>query len=148
MTFSRAQEALARPGEHVTALREFFARFCAREQVFRTIAEEITDVDICYPMGSNGKTWVADIMCAGKGVLLDLAGRSTLKDAVAKWADRIEGVTARCYQRHANLDGMLIRPDGYVAWVVRSSDGDDESCGTLAVALRKWFGAHVSGALK
>ncbi len=161
MTFSRAQEALARPGEHVTALRELFARFLTQERTFRAIAEEITDVDICYPMGSDGsechpllgrwapnlvlhaehgKTCVADIMCAGKGVLLDLAGRPTLKDAVAKWADRIESVTSRCYQRPANLDAMLIRPDGYVAWVARSSDGDDESCGTLGLALQKWFG--------
>jgi FAD binding domain len=129
MTFSRAQEALARPGEHVTALRELFARFLTQEQTFRAIAEEITDVDICYPVGpdgsechplfgrwapnlvlnaEHGKTCVADIMCAGKGVLLDLAARPTLKDAVAKWADRIESVTARCYyQRPANLDAML-----------------------------------------
>lgn len=162
MTFSRAQEALARPGEHVTALRELFARFLRQDQTFRAIADEITDVDISYAMGpetgeshpllgrwapnldlrtERGKSCVADIMCAGKGLLLDLAGRPTLTDAAAKWADRIEIVSARCYQRPANLDAMLILPDGYVAWLARSSDGDNESGATLGAALQKWFGA-------
>lgn len=162
MTFSRAQEALARPGEHVAALREIFARFLTQEQIFRAIAEEITDVDIRYPMGpdgsechpllgrwvpnlvvhaEHGKTCVADIMCADQGVLLALAGRPALKDVVAKWAERIESVTARCYPCPANLDAMFIPAGRLCAWVGRSSDGDDESCGTLAVALRKWFGA-------
>jgi 2-polyprenyl-6-methoxyphenol hydroxylase-like FAD-dependent oxidoreductase len=162
MTFSRAQEALARPGDHVTALRELFARFLMQDQVFRAIAEETTDVDICYPMGSealerhpllgrwapnlslhaeHGKTCVAEIMCAGKGALINLARRATLRSAVAKWAERIEIVSARCYQCPADLDAMLIRPDGYIAWVARSSERDEEFCSTLDVALQKWFGS-------
>ena len=117
MTFSRAQEALARPGEHVTALRELFGRLLTQDQTFRTIAEEITDVDICYQMGADGterhpllgrwapnltlhlehrRSSVSELMCAGRGVLLDLAGRSALRDAAIKWAHRVEAVSARC----------------------------------------------------
>jgi hypothetical protein len=54
MTFTRAQEVLSRPGEHVTALRELFGRILEQEQTFRAIAEEITDVDIRYDMGDTG----------------------------------------------------------------------------------------------
>jgi hypothetical protein len=162
MTFTRAQEALARPGEHVSALRELFGRFLMQEQTFRAIAEEITDVDICYPMGpdigdhhpllgrwtpnlalhtEHGPTCVADLRSSGNGLLLNLAERRALKDIVTKWADRVEAVSARCDQGPANLDAILIRPDGYAAWIARSNDADDASCGTLDVALRKWFGA-------
>jgi 2-polyprenyl-6-methoxyphenol hydroxylase-like FAD-dependent oxidoreductase len=162
MTFSRAQEALARPGEHVTALRELFGRLLMQEQTFRTIAEEITDVDICYPVDADGgerhpllgrwasnltlhldqrKTCVAELMCAGRGVLLDVAGRPALRDIVTKWAGRVEAISARCYERPANLDAMLIRPDGYVAWVLRSRDGNNESEVSLRASVEKWFGA-------
>ena len=89
----------------------------------------------------RGKTCVAELICAGRGVLLDLAGRSALSDTAIKWADRVDVVSARCYERPANLDAMPIRPDGYLAWALTSSDSDKESAGTLLAALEKWFGA-------
>jgi 2-polyprenyl-6-methoxyphenol hydroxylase-like FAD-dependent oxidoreductase len=163
MMLTRAQEAMARPGEHVTALRELFEnRFLKEEQIFRAIVEEITDVDICYEMDADdgnyhpllgrwapnltlhlerGRTHVADLMCTGRAVLLDLAQRSALQDVALKWADRVKMVSARCYERPANLDALLIRPDGYVAWVVRPGDRDNESKISVRAALEKWFGA-------
>lgn len=165
MTLTRAQEALARPGEHVTALRELFGRLLAQEQTFRAIAEEITDVDICYEMDAargdrhpllgrwapnlvltteQGKTQVAELMHGGKGVLLDLAGRSVLHEVAANWADRVDAVAARCYERPAKLDALLIRPDGYVAWVASSDDSDQESQTGLRSALERWFGEALA----
>jgi len=79
-------------------------------------------------------------MHAGRGVLLDLAGRPALRDTVMKWANRVEAISARCYERPANLDAMLIRPDGYVAWTLKPGDGDKEAALTLRPALEKWFG--------
>jgi hypothetical protein len=84
---------------------------------------------------------VADLMRAGRGVLLDLAARATLREAAADWAGRVDVTTARCYERPANIDGLLIRPDGYVAWVVRSDDTDQKTEEGLRFALGKWFGA-------
>jgi 2-polyprenyl-6-methoxyphenol hydroxylase-like FAD-dependent oxidoreductase len=165
MTFTRAQEALARPGDHVTALRALVGRLLTQRETLRAIAEEITDVDICYEMDAecgdhhpllgrwapnltlhleHGTTNVAKLMCAGKGVLLDLTERTALRDAAAYWAGRVEVTSAVCYERPANLDVMLIRPDGYVAWTLRSSDGEKESKRTLHAALQKWFGAATS----
>jgi hypothetical protein len=162
MTLTRAQEVLARPGEHVTALHELFGRLLTQEQTFRAIVEEIIDVDIRYQMGADHgdrhallgrwapnltlhlehrRTHVAELMCADRGVLVALAERSALRNVVTKWADRVEVASARCYERPANLDAMLIRPDGYVAWALRSSDEDHESERTLRAALEKWFGA-------
>jgi len=42
--------------------------------------------------------------------------------------------------RPGDLDAMLVRPDGYVAWVTGSSHGDNESGETLRTALEEWFG--------
>jgi len=166
MTLTRAQEALARPGEHITALREFFGRLLTQEQTLRTIVEEITDVDIRYEMGAdggsrdpllgmwapnlalhtgNGISHVADLMCAGKGVLIDLTATSALRDVAAKWTDRIQVIAGRCDERPANLDAMLVRPDGYVVWVGNSGDRDECEKG-LGSALEKWFGAPQGSA--
>ena len=166
MTLTRAQEALARPGEHITALREFFGRLLTQEQTLRTIVEEITDVDIRYEMGAdggsrdpllgmwapnlalhtgNGISHVADLMCAGKGVLIDLTATSALREVAAKWTDRIQVIAGRCDERPANLDAMLVRPDGYVVWVGNSGDRDECETG-LGSALEKWFGAPQGSA--
>jgi 2-polyprenyl-6-methoxyphenol hydroxylase-like FAD-dependent oxidoreductase len=160
---SRAQEALARPGEHVTALRDLFVRLLAQEAVFRAIAEQLSDVDIRYDMGekpagahpllggwapdltlhtSHGTTRVAELMSSGKGALIDLGDASSLRDVALGWVDRVEFTAGRCYQRPANLEAMLVRPDGYVAWVRKSDDGSNEAEQALTAALEKWFGAR------
>jgi 2-polyprenyl-6-methoxyphenol hydroxylase-like FAD-dependent oxidoreductase len=161
MMITRAQEALARPGEHVTALRELVGQFLTQEQTYRSIVEAISDVDIRYDMGADGDdrhpllgrwapnltlhtdrgtTRVAELMSAGKGEFVDLAGRQALHDVAANWADRVDATMARCYERPANLDALLVRPDGYVAWVARPDDGDKESQRALRTSLEKWFG--------
>jgi hypothetical protein len=64
-----------------------------------------------------------------------------LSGVVAKWADRVEVICARCTEQAANLDAMLVRPDGYVAWARRSSQKGGELRRTLRDALDRWFGA-------
>jgi len=138
-----------------------FGQLLTQEQTFRPIAEEVIDVDICYEMGDDrgerdpligrwapnltlhlerGKTSLAELMRAGRGLLVDLAERSELRKVATKWADRVEVTSARCSERPANLDAMLVRPDGYVAWALRPADGDNESERTSRAALEKWFG--------
>jgi hypothetical protein len=150
MTLTRAQEALARPGEHVSALRTLFTRLLAQETVFRALAEEITDVDICYQMTGDGGNphpllgrWApnlvlqnesgtihfAELLRAGKGVLLDRGGRAALSATASKWADRIETTTGHCEDRSA----------------IGSADGDVESERSLWAALENWFGRAVIG---
>jgi hypothetical protein len=161
MTLTRAQEALARPGDHVTALRELFGRLLSQPATFRTIAEEITDVDLCYEMVGDGRDlhpaigrWapnlalhtdhgtsrIAQLMATGRGLLVELAGRSTLCDVAAGWDDRIQVISARS-DEPANLTAMLVRPDGYVAWAIDASDWNKESEKSLRAALEEWFGA-------
>ncbi len=124
--------------------------------------EAISDVDIRYDMGADrrdrhpllgrwapnltlrterGTTRVAELMQAVKGVFLDIAARPALHDVAAHWADRLDATMARCYERPADLDALLVRPDGYVAWVATSDDGDEESQRALRAVLERWFGA-------
>jgi hypothetical protein len=79
-------------------------------------------------------------MHSGCAVLLDLADRTALRDAVAGWSDRVDVVVARCEEQPAPADAFLIRPDGYVAWVASAQDADDEAEMRLRNALATWFG--------
>ena len=50
--------------------------------------------------------------------------------------------------RPGDLDAMLVRPDGYVAWVTGSSHGDNESGETLRTALEECSGTQNSPLLE
>jgi 2-polyprenyl-6-methoxyphenol hydroxylase-like FAD-dependent oxidoreductase len=158
---TRAATALARPGEHITSLRELVSELLKQEQVLRTIIDMITSVDVHYEMDAGGgephpllghwapdllldtaagKTRVPQLMHGGRAVLLDLADRTTLRDAAAGWSDRIDVVTARCEEQPVSADAFLIRPDGYIAWVASPQTADDEAERQLRCALATWFG--------
>jgi FAD binding domain len=153
---TRAQEALARPGNHVTALRQLFGELLKQPETYRYIVEMVTSVEIRYDMGGgatnhplvgrfapdlalrgvNGGTRVAEFMRRGRGVFLELVPREDLRATAARWETRIDMVAARS-DRRPTADALLIRPDGYVAWAAGSGGSEEES---LAAALAKWFG--------
>jgi 2-polyprenyl-6-methoxyphenol hydroxylase-like FAD-dependent oxidoreductase len=157
---TRAATELARPGEHVTALRELVSELLKQEQVFRTVIEMITSVEVHYemdaggrdpplarPLGARpsaghhgGKTRVPRLMHSGRAVLLDLADRTAFRNAAAGWSDRVDVVRARCEEQPAAADAFLIRPDGYVAWVASAQNADYEAEMQLRCALETWFG--------
>jgi 2-polyprenyl-6-methoxyphenol hydroxylase-like FAD-dependent oxidoreductase len=158
---TRAATALARPGDHVTALRELVSELLEQEQVYRTIVEMITSVDVHYAMEAGdgyrhallghwapdlplatatGKSRVPRLMHHGRGVLLDLADRTALRDAAAGWCDRVDVVAARCEEPPAPADAFLIRPDGYIAWVASAQNAGDDAERRLRYALTTWFG--------
>lgn len=159
---TRAATALARPGEHVTALRELVGELLNQEQVHRTIAEMLTSVDVHYEIdGGNrdrhpllghwapdlplvtadGETRVAELLRRGRGVLLDLADRKAVRHAASGWSDRVDVASASCTERPAPADALLIRPDGYVAWVASPQAADDEAEEQIRHVLATWFGS-------
>jgi 2-polyprenyl-6-methoxyphenol hydroxylase-like FAD-dependent oxidoreductase len=163
---TRAATALARPGAHVTALRELVSELLEQPHVYRTIVEMITSVDVHYEMDPAeahrhpllghwapdlrlvtpaGGTRVPRLMHRGRGVLLDLAERTVLRDAATGWSDRVDVVAARC-EGPPPADALLIRPDGYVAWVASAQEAIealDESVSRLRRALTTWFGLET-----
>jgi hypothetical protein len=66
-------------------------------------------------------------MNSGRGLLLSL---DDTPRSIARWADRVDHVIATADE---DVDAVLIRPDGYVAW----SATDREP---LEAVLAQWFG--------
>jgi FAD binding domain len=149
---SQAQSALLAPGAEVTALRTLFGELLGDPAAVRRIAELLAGADVHYDCGDGlsgrwmrdfsmrvvgRRTSLAELSRGGRALLVDLTGDPALADVVAGWADRVELVVGSADAPPA--DAMLIRPDGYAAWV---ADADPaRRAVSLASALARWFGA-------
>jgi 2-polyprenyl-6-methoxyphenol hydroxylase-like FAD-dependent oxidoreductase len=151
---SRAQTALIGPGPNVTALRRLFDELLRSPQNVRHISDLMSAADTRYdtvggptrhdlagrwlpdlPLHTaTGRTRVAEVLRAGRPVLLDLTGRDDLRAVAAGWAGRVDVLTATTPLPPA--DAVLVRPDGHVAWAGADDDG-------LGDALLTWFGDPV-----
>ncbi|HEX3368022.1 MAG TPA: FAD-dependent monooxygenase, partial [Candidatus Cybelea sp.] len=143
------------------ALRDIISELLIMEEPRKHVAGMLSGLDIRYDLGeghpllgrrmpdleligSDGTLRVFTLLHAARPVLLSLSNPSRLD--VTPWADRVKRIDAR-YTGAWELPvlgpvtapaAVLIRPDGYVAWV---GDGTDRG---LADALTTWFGAPAS----
>lgn len=147
LTITRAQSVLLSPEPGPQAVRRLMGELMAFDDVRRLLAERISGLGIRYDLGDGPELLgrrLRDLPLAqggrlyehlrtGRGLLLDPTGRLS----VAGWADRVDhlvdGGTA------GNVPAVLLRPDGYAAWI-----GDDQAA--LAARLETWFGAAAHGA--
>jgi 2-polyprenyl-6-methoxyphenol hydroxylase-like FAD-dependent oxidoreductase len=152
-----AQTALLRPDDRSRAARDAVAELLAMDEPRRRVAAEMSGLGIRYDLGeghpllgrrmpdlelatAGGPLRVYTLLHDARPLLLELGGAGG-PDA-APWADRVRRVDA-AYDGPWELPAIgavaaptavLVRPDGYVAWV-----GEGSRAG-LADALTTWFG--------
>jgi 3-(3-hydroxy-phenyl)propionate hydroxylase len=150
--------ALSRLDDRIEALRSVLADVLTVEAARQRIAGRLSGLDIHYDLGdghpllgrrmpdldlmtADGPVRVFTLLHDARPVLLNLGEPGALDGAPR--ADRVKLVDA-AYEGAWELPvlgwvsapmAVLIRPDGYVAWV---GEGTDEG---LADALSTWFGA-------
>ncbi|MGV9241694.1 FAD-dependent monooxygenase, partial [Streptomyces nigra] len=152
------QRSLYLGGPEMQPLRELFGELVGIEAVRRHLVGLVTGLDISYDMGEGGhpllgrrlpdqdllvgdeKTTTYALLTRGRPLLLNLRGGEALTKAAAGWADRVDVVTASRPDPEAPSADLLVRPDGYIAWV-----GTDGTADGLATALQRWFGAPAAG---
>lgn len=152
-----AQTAANRGDERTTALRESVAELLTMDEPRRRYAAMMSGLDVRYALGdghpllgrrmpdldlltADGPRRVFALLHDARPVLLHL-GEPGAPD-VAPWADRVRRVDARpegpwelpVLGAVPAPTSVLIRPDGYVAWV---GEGADHG---LHDALTTWFG--------
>ena len=153
-----AQVALNRPGDaRLDALRDTVADLVSMDEPRTRYAAMMSGLDIHYELGdghpllgrrmpdldlvtADGPSRVFTLLHEARPVLLDLGAPGGLD--ITPWADRVRLVDADCagpwelpvLGQVAAPTAVLVRPDGYVAWV-----GDGTHLG-LEDALARWFG--------
>ncbi len=153
-----AQVALTGPGDRHQALRNTMAELLRMDEPRRRIAAMMSGLDIHYDLGpghpllgrrmpdlnittADGPCRIYELMHGARPVLLNL-GQPRGPD-LTPWTDRVKLVDAD-YGGPWELPvlgsvsapaAVLIRPDGYVAWL---GDGTDTG---LRDALTTWFGS-------
>ncbi|MEV7002294.1 FAD-dependent monooxygenase [Streptomyces sp. NPDC093982] len=151
------QRSLYLGGPEMEPLRRLFGELVGIEAVRRHLVGLVTGLDIGYDMGEGGhpllgrrlpdqellvgdeKSGTYELLTRGRPLLLNLRGGDALSEAAAGWADRVDVVAASRPDPAAPAADLLVRPDGYIAWV-----GIDGSTDGLATALERWFGASRS----
>jgi 3-(3-hydroxy-phenyl)propionate hydroxylase len=152
-----AQVALRRMDDRTKALGDIVSEFLAMDEPRRRLGAEMSGLDVHYDLGDghpllgrrmpdldlvtpNGPLRVFTLLHDARPVLLNLGEPGGFE--IASWGDRVQVIDAT-YEGTWELPAigavtapaaLLIRPDGYVAWV-----GDPAQVG-LADALTTWFG--------
>lgn len=152
-----AQVALLRTDDRSNALRDTISELLSMDEPRKRVAAMMSGLDIQYDLGdahpllgrrvpdldlvsAGGPLRVFTLLHDARPVLLNLGQPGGMD--ITPWADRVRRVDAR-YAGRWELPGIgtvsppaavLIRPDGYVAWV-----GDQTQVG-LRDALTTWFG--------
>lgn len=152
-----AQVALMRPDDRIEAVRDVVSELLSMDEPRKRFAAMMSGLDIHYDLGeghpllgrrmpdldlvtANGQLRVYTLLHGARSVLLNFGEPGDV--AVGPWADRVQSFDAK-YDGMWELPAMgtvraptavLIRPDGYVAWV-----GEGTDLG-LVDALTTWFG--------
>jgi hypothetical protein len=152
-----ASVALRRPDERTKALRDTVADLLGMDEPRKRFAAMLSGLDVRYDLGeghpllgrrmpdldlvtANGPMRVFTLLHHARPVLLNLGEPGGFD--ITPWADRVQLIDAT-YSGSWELPAIgavtapgavLVRPDGYVAWV-----GDRTQVG-LADALTTWFG--------
>ncbi|WP_266160602.1 FAD-dependent monooxygenase [Dyella silvatica] len=152
---------LHRTDERTAALRDTMARLLKMDEPRKHMAAEMSGLGIHYDLGeghpllgrrmpdldlitANGPRRVFSLLHKARPVLLNLGEPDSID--ISPWAARVQSIDAE-YMGAWELPALgavtapaavLIRPDGYVAWVGAGTDLG------LVHALTRWFGPPVA----
>lgn len=168
-----AQTALLHPLAAVAPLREVVKDLIAMDDVNDYFVRMAFGLDVVYPMEdqdvsghpllgrrladiplktAEAETSVAELLCSGRGLLLDLRGTDGARQETWGWPHQVDVI--QC-EPASEIDAavVLVRPDGRVAWAAGPADGtgtdptdQEDRFGTCAghpalhAALTRWFG--------
>ena len=157
LQYTMAQTVLQRRDERMKALVDIVSELASMDEPRKRLAGIASGLDIHYDLGeghpllgrrmpdldlvsADGPLRVFELLHDARPVLLNLGEPGGFD--IASWADRVRSIDAD-YVGEWQLPvlgavtaptAVLIRPDGYVAWV---GDGTDDG---LRDALTTWFG--------
>lgn len=149
LDWSRAQVALMRPTQSTRALAAVIRDLIGTQDGATYFAERVWGVSLRYDLGSDhllaGRsapdfelidgTKVGSLLRDGKGLLLQFDRSASLQALASVWRKQVTYIASDARER-LGLSAVLLRPDGFVAWVSEATPRVEE----FAEALIRWFG--------
>jgi 2-polyprenyl-6-methoxyphenol hydroxylase-like FAD-dependent oxidoreductase len=150
LDWTRAQVAIMRPTPHAKAMEAIVRVLADTRDGATWFAEQLWGLALRYDLGGqhalvgcsapdlefeDGSRLAAHLH-EGRGVLVDIAGGPSMRDVLEPWGDRIRRIPLPVVES-LGLAGLLVRPDGIVAWAC-DRDPDRRE---LESAATRWFGA-------
>ncbi|MFD0683236.1 FAD-dependent monooxygenase [Actinomadura fibrosa] len=158
---ARAAIELRLTGDEMDPVRDVIGELLAHKDAAGHLAGMLSGLGVHYDMGpgdhpllgrrmppdqhltlTNGTdVRIAELLHTARGLLITTQPEVHERHA-DEWADRIDTITATWPpDHHPELDTVLIRPDGYIAWTHPGTHHD------LTTAIHRWFGTpHTSTA--
>lgn len=162
LDWTRAQVAAMRGDAYGGALRSVVTDFLGTRDGATYYVKRISGLWQRYDLGGDHPlvgglapelrlddgTRLAEHAREGRALLVDLAGDDRMAALAELYDGRLELVRARISddaESGGGLSGLLVRPDGFVAWAADGAHAGDPA--GLEVALTRWFGSvQVEGA--
>ena len=153
LNWSRAQVAIMKPEPHARALYAIIRDLINTRDGATYFAGRVRGVNTHYDLGSGhplmghsvpnfeleGGTAIGQLMRDGQGVLLDFDRNDILKTMANEYSGRIKYVPSRA-KNQFGLSALLIRPDGFIAWIGEGKLDLDMA----ARAAARWFGEPIA----
>jgi 2-polyprenyl-6-methoxyphenol hydroxylase-like FAD-dependent oxidoreductase len=149
LDWSRAQVALMRPNRSSRALQAIIRDLIDTQDGATYFAEHVWGLSLRYDLGGEhplvGRsapdfelldgTKLGGLLRMGKGLLLDFDAHAPLQALAGRWSEQITYVACDATDR-LGLSAVLVRPDGFVAWVDDAAFNLEEA----SQAASRWFG--------
>jgi 2-polyprenyl-6-methoxyphenol hydroxylase-like FAD-dependent oxidoreductase len=149
LDWTRAQVAIMRPDPHARAIASVIRDLIQTPDGATYFAEKVSGASMRYNLPGDHPligcsapdfefedgTRLGDLLHTGKGLLLDLTKDRKLHDLAKIQNGRLNYVAAQV-DDSKGLTALLVRPDGFVAWVAEA----EPNLGTAEQAINRWFG--------
>jgi 2-polyprenyl-6-methoxyphenol hydroxylase-like FAD-dependent oxidoreductase len=152
LDWTRAQVAIMRPEPHARAIASVMRDLIQTRDATTYFVEKMSGMSMRYNLGGDHPlvgcsvpdfefedgTRLGELLHNGKGLLLDLTDGKRLRDLGQICNGRLNYASAPV-KDSKGLTVVLVRPDGFVAWVAESEP--DSSAAERSIV--RWFGASA-----
>jgi hypothetical protein len=152
LNWTRAQVSIMRPDPHAQAIAAVIRDLMNTRDGATYFAEKISGIGLRYDLGGHhlltGRsapdfewgdgTRLGPLLQSGKALLLDLTGSNKLQLTGERWNGRLTYLS-RNARDNKGLTTLLVRPDGFVAWVAES----DPNAAEAEAAIARWCGKPI-----
>jgi 2-polyprenyl-6-methoxyphenol hydroxylase-like FAD-dependent oxidoreductase len=152
LNWTRAQVAIMRPDPHARAIASVIRDLIQTRDATTYFVEKISGMSMRYNLPGDHPligcsapdfeledgTRLGEHLHNGKGLLLDLTGGRKLHGLGQIWNDRLNYLSTPL-RDSKKLTAILVRPDGFVAWVAES----EPHLNTVERSIERWFGTVI-----